>query len=513
MWGIREDGSIEWQKGIPTPIQNKLKELEDSISEGEGNLTEKVSQLQTQIDEINKRLMPLTETYDTIDNPEWLQVTVDQNDTILEGIKEDGTKYFPNQELLEKYNDPENRSEITIDNSKRILSYRDNNGIKHEEKLGINKIYDKNSNEIILATKEYVDNKTFDTSDIKLSELDGIEDHSLPNLFDKNNIRTYDSEFADKVFEKIGRKTAETGCYSNNIEAKEGDWFTRSDFGTGIVVALDENENVLGDIANASYQPTVQIIPSDPNKYDFSTIRYVVFVVMIDSIDNEIITKAKYVSDGAGDYITIPKLRIESVNVLKTTEVFFPSTSGRYYKLQINDRDSSNPTLNYIVQEGIPTSNLPEDFPYYECSGDFSEYLDGLVMCPIRNVADYLIELTPQNLVRRYLKKRVNCPRILKENNVWYYYGVDNELNSSTGKLNIYKADEETFSPVYENLGGGTNRNLLLEPHDCLVLSVNPLHYIYHDLKKILFLCQHQEHHLIGKIVLDIDKPSDHQHQ
>src|SRR5699024_348095 len=107
-------------------------------------------------------------------------------------------------------------------------------------------------------------------SNISLQDIDGVEDHSLPNLFDKNSIRAYDSDFADKVFEKIGRKTAETGCYSNNIECKEGDWFTRNDFGTGIVVALDSNGNILGDVANAAYQPTVQITPSDPEKYDFS---------------------------------------------------------------------------------------------------------------------------------------------------------------------------------------------------------------------------------------------------
>src|SRR5699024_3512064 len=42
-------------------------------------------------------------------------------------------------------------------------------------------------------------------SNISLQDIDGVEDHSLPNLFDKNSIRAYDSDFADKVFEKIGR--------------------------------------------------------------------------------------------------------------------------------------------------------------------------------------------------------------------------------------------------------------------------------------------------------------------
>ena len=581
LWGIRIDGSIEWAKGVPIPIQNALKELADKIKDLGGDkieevetaLNEKIEALQDAIDVINASLKTLTDTFSyqdnpefvnvvtdaegkvlfgikedgkpyfpkntmysvesnqeflaawvdadnkllfgikndgsvfiakseyfdavkdiqekltsieavtenfaVTDNPEYIAVTTDRDGKVIEATKSDGTKYFPKQALLDKYDDVEGRTEITLDAEDRILAYRDKDGIRHESKLDVDKIYQNGKEVGELASKEDVGNVTINASDIPIAELDGVQDHSLPNLFDKTRTRAWDSDFADKVFAKIGRKTANTGCYSNNIEAKEGDWFTRNDFGTGIVVALDENEDILGDVANAAYQPTIQIVPSDPSKYDFSKMKYVVFVVMVDSIDSEIITKAKYVSDGAGDYITVPKLRIESVNVLKNMEVFFPSTSGKYYKLQVDDSVPTNLKLNFLEQDGIPTSNLPEDFPYYECSGDFSEYLDGLVMCPIRNVADYLVELTPQNLVRRYFKKRVNCPRILKEGGIWYYYGVDNELNASTGKLNIYKADGETFIPVHENLGGGANRDLLLEPHDCLVISVNPLHYIY----------------------------------
>ena len=33
LWGIRIDGSIEWAKGVPTPVQNALKELADKLGE------------------------------------------------------------------------------------------------------------------------------------------------------------------------------------------------------------------------------------------------------------------------------------------------------------------------------------------------------------------------------------------------------------------------------------------------------------------------------------------------
>lgn len=91
-------------------------------------------------------------------------------------------------------------------------------------------------------------------------------------------------------------------------------------------------------------------------------------------------------------------------------------------------------------------------------------------------MTNYLYELASNGLVKRYLKKKVNCPRVLKEGDTWYFYGVDGSLNSSSGKLNIYKANGEAFELVKGNLGDSKGQNI--EPHDCLVISVNPLHYI-----------------------------------
>ena len=388
---------------------------------------------------------------------------------------QDGKKYLPKQELLEKYDDVEGRTEMTLDADGRILSYRDKDGVKHEEKLDVKKLTQdgKEINIDDLATKEDVD-----FFNIKLSELDGVQDHSLPNLFNKDAIRTYDSDFADKVFAKIGRKTAETGCYSNNIECKEGDWFTRSDFGTGIVVVLDEYENVLGDVANAAYQPTVQIVPAKP-EYDFSMAKYVVFVVMLENLSSERIVKARYIPTDEGDYVTIPKLRVGQGNMDKDFKPFFKSSKGKYYQIAIND-NGETPTISLVDMTGIPMSELPSDFPTYKVIGDFSEFYDGLIFCPLEGgVSDYLYELGPNGLVQRYLKQKISCPRILKEGDTWYCYGATGQLNSSSGKLCIYKPKEETFEFVKGNVGGGNDGNLLIEPHDCFVISVNPLHYIY----------------------------------
>jgi len=307
-----------------------------------------------------------------------------------------------------------------------------------------------------------------------ITELDGVEDYSLENLFDKNNTRAYDSEFANKVESAIGRKTDSTGCYSNNIPCQKGDWFTRSDFGTGIIVVLDSDENILGDIKNAAYSPTIQIAESDGQ--DFSNAANVVFVVPLANVDTEKIVKAKYLPTEQGDYFKMPKFRIDQLNIPNGLDYPIKSTSGRFYSIIVDD-SGEEPILKYILQEGIPMANLPQNFPLFSITGDFSKYYDYLIFCPVEGgVTNYLYELSSTGLVARYINKKVNCPRILKENDEWYFYGVDGNLNNSNGKLNIYKANGETFELVKGDLGNSAGESI--EPHDCLVISVNPLHYI-----------------------------------
>lgn len=403
LFGIKSDGSIEWSKGVPTPIQEALKKL---------------------------------------------------------------------NEIIYPYNSPDGYVEITTDSEGRILSYRDKNGIKHETKLDVERFYQQGKELTNIATKDDLIN----VSDIPLAEIDGVQDHSIINLFDKGLIRTYDSEFADKVFDAIGRKTGDTGCYSNNIECKEGDWFTRSDFGTGIIVVLDENEKILGDVADAAYSPTIQIKPSKP-EYDFSKAKYAVFVVMLQNLDSQYIVKRKYIPSSFGDFLTIPKLRVTSENMDKDVKTYLKSNSGRYYELSIDDNGESAQIVASLL-EGIPNSELPSDFPGFTVSGDFSKYFNGIVLSPVQGgVSAYFYELAPNNMVKRYFKGNIlSCPRIIREDGVTYYYGVNGSLNSSSGYLNIYKSKGETFELVTGNIGNSAGEKL--EPHDCLVLGVKPLHYI-----------------------------------
>lgn len=407
-----------------------------------------------------------------IDNDEYLSVETDAEGKVIGYIAPDGSHYLykvKSETIPTEFGhieDPEGRTEITTDAENRILAYRDSVGIRHEKGMEVEQFYQK-GNKIEYATKSYVDT-------MPINKLDGVVDYSLENLFDKTKIRTYDSDFATKVFNAIGRKTNDTGCYSNNIPCKEGDWFTRNDFGTGIVVVLDKNDNILGDVKNVAYKPTFQIKASE--NQDFSKAVSVVMVVMLNALDTERIVKAKYVPTKEEDAIRIPKLKVGQENIELGITTYVRGSSGSYYTLYVDDLEGSPQICLAKWEGGIFPYKLPSDFPKFTISGSFSEYYKSLVLCPINGEAEYLFELGANGLVSRYLKTKVNCPRLIKENGVQYYYGVDGKLNTSSGELNIYKAKDETFELVKGNIRDSEGNNI--EPHDCLVLSVNPLHII-----------------------------------
>lgn len=112
LFGIKTDGSCYIPKGISEGAKKGLLELTSQIAYFE-------------------------DMFSSVNNPEWIQVTTDSDGKILEGIGNDGKKYFPKQELFEKYKDAEGRIEMTLDVDGKIISYRDSDGLKHETKMSI----------------------------------------------------------------------------------------------------------------------------------------------------------------------------------------------------------------------------------------------------------------------------------------------------------------------------------------------------------------------------------------
>ena len=466
LFGIRRDGQIIGEIHAVNALKQVISQLQSDLA----SLQEKVGAIDTNLKE-------LLDVFSLQENPEYMAVEKDADDKILSATYNDGSHYIHNAKSetipteFEHIEDPEGRSEITIDAESKLLGYRDSKGIRYEQSMQIDHFY-KNGREINYATEDYVNNKPLDEDKIHISKLEGVKDYSYPNLFNSRSIQKYDSAFADKVYEAIGRKTGETGCYSNFIDCKEGDWFTRNDFGTGIVVVCDGKRNIIGDVKDVAYKPTFQIKASEGQ--DFSEVRYVVMVVMLANINSQRIVKAKYITDRTEDTLRIPKLRIGQDNLEMGVVPYIKATSGNFYSLSIDD--STSPQIVLDKLDGIPASELPNDFPKFSFSGDFSEYLDSLVMCPIEGGETYLFELGKNGLVKRYLNKKVNCARVIKESGTAYIYGCDGGLNTSSGRLNIFRANNHTFDVVKSNIISSDGQ--LLEPHDCLVLSVSPLHVI-----------------------------------
>lgn len=464
--GIRRDGEVIGEIHAVNALKQVIYQLQSDLA----SLQEKVGTIDTNLKE-------LIDVFSLQENPEYMAVEKDADDKVLSATYNDGSHYIHNAKSetipteFEHIEDPEGRFEITLDAESKLLGYRDSKGIRYEQSMQIDHFY-KNGIEINYASEDYVNNKPLDEDKIHISKLEGVKDYSYPNLFNSRSIQKYDSAFADKVYEAIGRKTGETGCYSNFIDCKEGDWFTRNDFGTGIVVVCDGKRNIIGDVKDVAYKPTFQIKASEGQ--DFSEVRYVVMVVMLANINSQRIVKAKYITDRTEDTLRIPKLRIGQDNLEMGVVPYIKATSGNFYSLSIDDRTSPQIVLDKL--DGIPASELPNDFPKFSFSGDFSEYLDSLVMCPIEGGETYLFELGKNGLVKRYLNKKVNCARVIKESGTTYIYGCDGGLNTSSGRLNILRANNHTFDVVKSNIISSDGQ--LLEPHDCLVLSVSPLHII-----------------------------------
>ena len=471
--GIGRDGQIYGEIHAVNALRKVVAKMQENIA----SLQEK-----------EESISDIISIFSLQESTEFLAAETDADGKVLSATYTDGSHYSHNLKSetipteFSHMKDPENRSEITTDVDGRILSYRDKKGIKHERSLQVEHFYSKGK-EITIVDKEYVDDyvnkineeidkNSIDINDIELAKLDGVIDNSLENLFDQTKVRSYDSDFADKVFAAIGRKTGETGCYSNNIPCKTGDWLTRNDFGTGIVVALDKDENILGDIKNVAYQPTFQV--KEAEGQDFSKIAYVVLVVMSANVSTQKIVKAKYMPTITEDSITLPKLKIDQENMRLGLTTYVRGTSGRYYSMRVND--SETPTLELEKLDGIPQSELPSAFPTFDVSGDFSDYFDSIVFGTFRGGKYYIVEVNKHNLVSRFIQAKSYCTKTLVEDGVRYFYSVDGSMNSASGKLNIYKADGETFALVKGDITD-TEGNLL-EPHDSLVLSVKHSHYI-----------------------------------
>ena len=150
--GIRRDGQIIGE----IHAVNALKQV---ISQLQADLTS----LQEKVGTIDTNLKELLDVFSLQENPEYLAVEKDADGKVLSATNNDGSHYIHNAksetipEEFEHIEDPEGRTEITIDADGKVFGYRDSEGTRHEHKMKVGNLNVDNLNLGSNAQKDVLD--------------------------------------------------------------------------------------------------------------------------------------------------------------------------------------------------------------------------------------------------------------------------------------------------------------------------------------------------------------------
>lgn len=481
LFGIRRDGQIIGE----IHAVNALKQVISLLQSDLASLQEKVGTIDTNLKE-------LLDVFSLQENPEYMAVEKDAAGKVLSATYNDGSHYSHNlksetidtkvdkeegKALIDEdvaianttIEDPEERSNMEIDSENRVLSHRDKNGIKNEN-VGFNTPnYYKNgekcewieaSDVIPIVKKSY---------DIPLSILDGVSNHNTPNLIVPSDIqKTFNDGTNSFTPPNAGYEM------SNRIECEAGDWFTRTGTSTGMVVVTDSNDkngqrlfNSDGTTLGSTFQ-----IPKE-----LTWVRYIRMAVDASAAKagEVVICKGKnaYSGEQKGNFLTIENLRVTSSNMPKDLK-FIKASNGDYYELYIDESDFSVKARK--IDPSVITE-LPDDFPAYNCNGDFSKYFKSWVTMP----DGYLVERN-QNGVTNFLKLAANA----------YYYAEFRKETSPVGEVRYIAA-----FPYSSYTGINGEKGLTIYDKDFNIIDTNikvdkspDAHdFVYIDDNHLIVLC------------------------
>ena len=171
LYGVKQDGEFFFGVGCPQQVKDYIEDKISSLSLDEyedivaflNDYLGSDTTLKIMIDGINAQVESLddakvdkeegkslidaeyADSLQAVENPEFMEVELDTDDKILSGRKVDGTKFENNDvelngnatvggslevdgTVIKNIEDPENRSEVTLDSEDRIISYRKDDG-------------------------------------------------------------------------------------------------------------------------------------------------------------------------------------------------------------------------------------------------------------------------------------------------------------------------------------------------------------------------------------------------
>lgn len=489
LFGLRTDGSTYVAKADFIEKIEKIQQLLKDSGIGDFNNTFSIISndewLHAVVDAEGKLLfgikaengevvMPKQDTYKVVKNDEWLAAWLDSQDRILFGVKADGTFWAAksnfagggnydeqiaqlNEEIQQVkdqlkdidtsgvantvfsvIDDAEERLAITTDKDKRVISYRDKDGVLHEKKgIDTSKYYLNGEEKDFMDRSEIAGEvtKAAENGAVKLENVDGVSNHNTPNLLIADEMQKTFNDGTNSF-------TPPNGGYemSNPIECKAGDWFTRTGTATAMVVvtdAEDKNGTRLFNADGTALGSTFQI-PEDMTWVKYIRMAAEVFGAETGEV---VICKGKiaYTSENRGNYLTVDKLRLQNSNIPKDIK-YLKSSDGKYWELYVDDSHALQ--IREIDPDII--TELPANFPTYTVSGDFSEYFDVWVSM-----------ISPRFLVERNKNGVTNYLEIA--DNAVYYADFRREKNSS---------EELRYVVGYPNSYAGPNGEKYLTIYD-----------------------------------------------
>ena len=131
--GIRRDGQIIGEIHAVNALKQVVSQLQSDVAS-----------LQEKVGTIDSNLKELLNVFSLQENEEYLAVEQDAEGKILSSTNPDGSHYIHNAKSetipteFEHIEDPEGRTEITIDADDKVLGYRDSEGTRHEHKISVN---------------------------------------------------------------------------------------------------------------------------------------------------------------------------------------------------------------------------------------------------------------------------------------------------------------------------------------------------------------------------------------
>lgn len=335
LWWIYPDGSVDWAKGVPQPIQEELKKLEQLISEGDSSIA-------GQIEAINKYL---DETIGYKDNHEYIKIEKDADERVINAITTDGTNYFPKANIDElslgggildndaakshTYTDSPEFIDLVKDADGRVIEAIKPDGTKFLNNVETNKVVTKalnvsgedvdvnaiasnkyeDSSEFIRVEKDadgrilsttkpdgshYIHNVESETIPDEFSNIDDVENRMEINKDADGRVISYrDSD--GKLHENVGLKTPVIDAETINTKSVNADSLNLSKVGlTEFEQALKENgfTGGQGDWSTASTlhipEPRcamINITSADGKPYSWPTSKFVNNKVWVEFYD------------------------------------------------------------------------------------------------------------------------------------------------------------------------------------------------------------------------------------